>query len=205
MPYKHSACNNVRKGTNVRTLMRVLSFLAAAAVMCITVFYPRLIAETSTSVPHGFFVLMMIGMSFCWVHGFGFIPQNRALRVCFSPVVAWPLIALGLSAEQMHFRTRCNSPVPHRNEAVSHFRPVNRFQFQPSIFHTASCQCHHSIFADFFWNLCFCISNARGRFRYFIRFFSRLIHRVGTDGKIPRGLLQRYRQHSMQPVKIHDF
>ena len=64
---------------------------------------------------------------------------------------------------------------------------------------------HHSIFADFFWNLCFCISNARGRFRYFIRFFSRLIHRVGTDGKIPRGLLQRYRQHSMQPVKIHDF
>ena len=110
-----------------------------------------------------------------------------------------------LSAEQMHFRTRCNSPVLHRNEAVSHFRPVNRFQFQPSIFHTASCQCHHSIFADFFWNLCFCISNARGRFRYFIRFFSRLIHRVGTDGKIPRGLLQRYRQHSMQPVKIHDF
>ena len=96
MSYKHSACNNVRKGTNVRTLMRVLSFLAAAAVMCITVFYPRLIAETSTSVPHGFFVLMIIGMSFCWVHGFGFIPQNRALRVCFSPVVAWPLIALGI-------------------------------------------------------------------------------------------------------------
>jgi predicted membrane protein len=47
-------------------------------------------------VPHGFLALLMMGMSAAWVHGFGFVPQNRILRVLFSPLVAWPVILIGV-------------------------------------------------------------------------------------------------------------
>lgn len=38
---------------------------------------------------------MLMGMSSAWVHGFGFVPEHRLLRIVFSPLVAWPLITLG--------------------------------------------------------------------------------------------------------------
>lgn len=75
---------------------RTLSLLAAAAIVAVIVLYPRLVAETSSDVPHGFLAVLMIGMSCAWVHGFGFIPQNRLLQTAFSPLVAWPAIALGV-------------------------------------------------------------------------------------------------------------
>ena len=57
--------------------------------------YPRLVAEDSASVPHGFLVVLLMGMSAAWVHGFGFVPENHILRVLFSPVVAWPVMLIG--------------------------------------------------------------------------------------------------------------
>ncbi len=83
-------------GGFVRGLARVVSLLAAITVVAVVVLYPRLIAEDSTSVPHGFLALLMMGMSAAWVHGFGFVPQNRILRVLFSPLVAWPVILIGV-------------------------------------------------------------------------------------------------------------
>lgn len=74
---------------------RVVSALAAAVVLAVTVLYPRLIAEDGAHVPFPFLVLTMIGMSFCWVHGFGFIPKNRVLQIVFSPWIAWPVIIAG--------------------------------------------------------------------------------------------------------------
>lgn len=76
-------------------LTRLVSVVAAAVVLAVTVFYPRLIAEDGAHVPFPFLVLTMIGMSFCWVHGFGFIPKNRILQFAFSPWIAWPVIAAG--------------------------------------------------------------------------------------------------------------
>lgn len=76
--------------------LRVVSLLAAAAIVAIIVVYPRLVAETSSEVPHGFLAVLLIGMSFAWVHGFGFIPKNRLLQTAFSPLVAWPVITLGV-------------------------------------------------------------------------------------------------------------
>ncbi len=75
---------------------RFISLVAAAAVVVITAFYPRLIAEDSAGVPHGFLVVLLMGMSAAWVHGFGFIPENRTLRVLFSPWVAWPVMLAGV-------------------------------------------------------------------------------------------------------------
>lgn len=74
---------------------RMISIVAAAAVTVGVVLYPRAIALDMHSVPHGWLVCLMLGMSAAYVHGFGFIPNHPALKIAFSPFVAWPLIALG--------------------------------------------------------------------------------------------------------------
>lgn len=76
-------------------LLRGLSIFAAAFVVALVVIYPRAIATDGVSVPHGWFVLMMIGMSICWISGFGFIPQNRWLKYAFSLPVGWILLLIG--------------------------------------------------------------------------------------------------------------
>ena len=82
-------------GSFLRTLARAASLLAAALVAAVVIFYPRLVAEDTASVPHGFLVLMLMGMSAAWVHGFGFVPENRILRALFSPFVFWPVMLIG--------------------------------------------------------------------------------------------------------------
>lgn len=79
----------------LKTLSRLISLTAAAAVVAVTVFYPRAIAVDSAHVPFGGFVLLMIGMSLAWVHGIGFVPENPWLRRLFSPLAAWPLLVIG--------------------------------------------------------------------------------------------------------------
>lgn len=76
-------------------VLRGLSIFAAAFVVALVVIYPRGIATDGISVPHGWFVLMMIGMSICWISGFGFIPHNRWLRYTFSLPVGWILLIIG--------------------------------------------------------------------------------------------------------------
>ena len=51
--------------------MRILSFLIALAVAASVILYPRAIASDMTDVPHGWLVLLLIGMSLCFVHGVG--------------------------------------------------------------------------------------------------------------------------------------
>ena len=79
----------------LKTLSRFISLTAAAAVVAVTVFYPRAIAVDGAHVPFGGFVLLMIGMSLAWVHGVGFVPENPWLRGLFSPLAAWPLLVIG--------------------------------------------------------------------------------------------------------------
>lgn len=83
-------------GGFVRGLARAASLLAAAAVASVVIVYPRLVAQDSAGVPHGFLVVLLMGMSAAWVHGFGFVPENRILRVLFSPFVAWPVMLVGV-------------------------------------------------------------------------------------------------------------
>lgn len=74
---------------------RAVSFIAALAVTVTVLVFPRLIALDMHTVPHGWLVVLMLGMSFGYVHGIGFIPKNPILKTLFSPVVAWPLMLLG--------------------------------------------------------------------------------------------------------------
>ena len=76
-------------------LMRTISIVAAAAVTVGVVCFPRIIAVDMHNVPHGWLVCLLLGMSFTYVHGFGFIPENKTLKILFSPLVAWPLMIVG--------------------------------------------------------------------------------------------------------------
>ena len=49
--------------------MRILSFLIALSVAAFVIIYPRAIASDMSSVPHGWLVLLLLGMSFCFVYG----------------------------------------------------------------------------------------------------------------------------------------
>ena len=76
-------------------MARAVSLTAALAITVTVLVFPRLIALDMHTVPHGWLVLLMFGMSFGYVHGIGFVPQNKYLQTLFSPIIAWPVMTLG--------------------------------------------------------------------------------------------------------------
>ena len=82
--------------------MRILSFLIALSVAAFVIIYPRAIASDMSSVPHGWLVLLLLGMSFCFVYGVGFKARNRFLAFLFSPRVAWTCV--GVASFMIIFR-----------------------------------------------------------------------------------------------------
>lgn len=70
--------------------MRILSFLIALSVAAFVIIYPRAIASDMS----GWLVLLLLGMSFCFVYGVGFKARNRFLAFLFSPLVAWTCVGV---------------------------------------------------------------------------------------------------------------
>ena len=81
--------DELKKTPGANGFIRTLSILAAAAVVALVVIYPRAVATD------GWFVLMMMGMSICWICGFGFAPENRWLRRLLSLPVGWTMLLIG--------------------------------------------------------------------------------------------------------------
>ena len=76
---------------------RGVSLLAALTLMLLVTLLPRgLTTEDGSPIGHGMLTLIMWGLSAGFVHGVGFVPRNRILRVLLGPVVAWLLMAVGL-------------------------------------------------------------------------------------------------------------
>ena len=76
-------------------LLRALTFTTALLFAALIVLYPRAIATDMTTVPHGWLVLLLLGMSAAWVYGLGFEPEHRLLRPFFHPATAWLLMLVG--------------------------------------------------------------------------------------------------------------
>lgn len=62
--------------------------------MAVTV-YPKGLVHDGVVTSHGMLMLMMLGMSAGFVHGVGFDPDNRWLRLILGPLIAWPLLLAG--------------------------------------------------------------------------------------------------------------
>ncbi len=76
---------------------RSVSLVTAIALMLLVTLYPRaLTMEDGSPINHGALMLIMWGLSAGFVHGVGFVPRNRALRVLLGPVVAWLMMGVGL-------------------------------------------------------------------------------------------------------------
>ena len=80
----------------MKAIARALSLAAAALVVALLVLYPRGVLRPDGTVPFGPMALLLLGMSAAWVHGFGLVPESKGLRLLFSPLVAWPLLAAGV-------------------------------------------------------------------------------------------------------------
>lgn len=83
---------------------RGISLLVALTLMMLVTLLPRgLTTEDGSPISHGVLVLIMWGMSAGFVHGVGFIPRNRILRVLLGPLVAWLWMAVGLAFYVAYF------------------------------------------------------------------------------------------------------
>ena len=72
----------------------LLLALAASLSLAVTV-YPRGLIHEGVVMSHGQLSLLMWGLSAGFVHGIGFDPNNRWLRVLLGPFIAWPILLLG--------------------------------------------------------------------------------------------------------------
>lgn len=74
---------------------RSLSLLMAGPLSLVMLLHPLALVNAQGGYSHGLLALAMWGISAGFVHGLGFDPQALAWRWLFSPLLAWPLMALG--------------------------------------------------------------------------------------------------------------
>lgn len=70
--------------------------VAIMMMMLITLLPRGLTTADGNAISHGVLMLVMWGMSAGFVHGVGFVPRNPVLRVALGPIIAWPLMGVGL-------------------------------------------------------------------------------------------------------------
>ena len=76
---------------------RGVSLLVALTLMMLVTLLPRGLTQADGSpISHGLLTLIMWGLSAGFVHGVGFVPRNRFLRVLLGPAVAWLWMGLGM-------------------------------------------------------------------------------------------------------------
>jgi predicted membrane protein len=73
-------------------MSRAVSLALALPVSAVLLVAPFLLAHHLSDADHGLLSLMMIGLTGALVHGMGYVPRARVLRLLFSPAVAWPLV-----------------------------------------------------------------------------------------------------------------
>jgi predicted membrane protein len=77
---------------------RALSLAIALAISVSVLAWPILVVSADGSVDHGWLTLLMWGMAAGFVHGVGFVPRNRLLRLALGPIVAWSVSLLAVLA-----------------------------------------------------------------------------------------------------------
>lgn len=75
---------------------RALSLAMALTISLPVLVWPKLVVTADGGVDHGWLTLLMWGVTACFVHGVGFVPRNRLLRVALGPIVAWGVSLLAV-------------------------------------------------------------------------------------------------------------
>ena len=80
---------------SARTWSRGLSLAAACGISLTLMLFPFVLRGIPGARLHLGLPILMLGVAGAFVHGIGFTPDNRFLRLLFGPAGAWLLIAAG--------------------------------------------------------------------------------------------------------------
>jgi predicted membrane protein len=86
------------RGERVPALARAIrtaSFAAALAASLALMLFPFLLRQVPEIRLHAALPVMLLGVAGAFIHGVGFTPDNRLLRVLFGPACAWALMVGG--------------------------------------------------------------------------------------------------------------
>ncbi len=75
----------------IQTVSFAVALLASLALMT----FPFLLRQVPAMRLHSALPLMLLGVAGAFVHGVGFSPDSRLLRVLFGPACAWTLMVGG--------------------------------------------------------------------------------------------------------------
>lgn len=76
-------------------VVRTISFVAALAASLVLMLFPFLLRYIPQDRLHAVLPIALLGVAGALVSGIGYRPDNRLLRIIFSPCCAWLLIASG--------------------------------------------------------------------------------------------------------------
>jgi predicted membrane protein len=83
------------RATTVARAIRTVSLAAALAASLALMLFPFLLRSVPETRLHAVLPVMLLGVAGAFVHGVGFSPDNRLLRVLFGPACAWTLMVGG--------------------------------------------------------------------------------------------------------------
>jgi len=75
---------------------RLVSLVSAAALSLLLTLYPQAVLKDGVAPGHMALMICMWGIAAGFVHGVGFTPCNRVLRVLLGPFAAWIMMPVGL-------------------------------------------------------------------------------------------------------------
>jgi predicted membrane protein len=76
--------------------LRTASFLAALAISAALMLFPFMLNGVPASRLHAALPIMLLGVTGALVHGIGYRPDHRLLRMLFRPICAWLMISGGM-------------------------------------------------------------------------------------------------------------
>ena len=75
--------------------VRAVSFIVALAASLTLMLFPFLLRYVPPNRVHAALPVLLFGLAGAFVHGVGYRPDNKLLRILFGPLCAWLLIAGG--------------------------------------------------------------------------------------------------------------
>ena len=76
-------------------IVKAASFMAASAISLTLMLFPFLLRHVPGTRLHAVLPLILFGVVGAFVHGIGFRPDHKPLRILFGPACAWTMIVSG--------------------------------------------------------------------------------------------------------------
>jgi predicted membrane protein len=84
-----------RSSLPVGRAIQVASFFAALAFSLALMLFPFLLRHVPATRLHSALPILLLGVAGAFVHGIGYLPDNRLLRILFGPICSWLMIIAG--------------------------------------------------------------------------------------------------------------